>query len=475
MHVNIGMNFVIFYFLVLRVSLKKVEAYFKISGFVCCLFLSFFSHAVEETLILSPGERVFLSRPANQVLRVGDKSLIEIKLVEGKFSLFARKKGQTLLISGDKRYQLFIMDPHLKTKAFHLDRLLKQFKGLSWSLLSVSDMDKKQSRLKEASQKFIIEGELYRFSDWLSLKKASEKYNFEYEFKASMDQELKKISIYFFKNHLKKPFDILWRELPFVLVPEGAPLEDYQEKLSVFGLEVREGKNWFFKAPLLEVELAVVESLSSSSFFAGGSLSEKLSGFTDILSLLNFLKNSGKGKSLHHSTLLAQSGKSLELESGGQIPFSSFHLKSEKHSTSWKSHGLKLSLTPQLGRKKQILLKIKARLSEPLAFNSGDGAPSLKNQTLETEMVLSAGRIFKLFELKKRAKSRNLKGGVSILLNDLNFFNKSHNKYNVNQVILLQIKVLDLANPSKSVSDKVLKDTQRDTKKKTYKKDIEIW
>ena len=393
------------------------------------IFVVFSSKAEEKTLILSPGETVFLDRPANQTLRIGDKSLVKVESLAGRISLLATKKGQTRLLNGNQNYQLFILDRDLKRKASHLESLLKPFKGLRWTLTP--------------PETFQILGELYRFSDWLSLKKTFEKQAFHYEFKANMEEEIKKLANYYLKTQLKKPFEILWENLPFVSVPEGSSLQEYQKKLSAFGLKVKAEKNWFFKAPLLEIEFVVVESLSSSSFFSGGSLNQSLSGFSSMLSFLNFLKSSGKGESRRHSSVLVQSGKNIVLESGGQIPFSSFHLKSEHQSTNWKSYGLKLNLKPQLDSRKQIFLQIQARLSEPLALNSVGTAPPLKNQTLETEMVLETGRIFKLFDFKKKSKGRSFQSRLSFLLKELNLLNGSQSDYDRTQFILIRINIVD--------------------------------
>ena len=385
---------------------------------------------MDQPLILSPGERVVLDAPASRKIRAGDKSLVLIEAKGLKLSILARKKGQTLLVIGNNRYKLFILEDSLKLQALHLERLLSGLKGLEWSL--------------SPSWKFQIFGELYRFSDWLELKKAFKKYPFEYEFKARMEGELKNISSYYFKQKLKKPLEVLWGGLPFVSVPEGSYLPAYQSRLKAFGLQAQERKGWFFKAPFVQIDLAVVESLSSSSFFSGGNLDKSLSGFSSMLSFLSFLKNSGKGKSLHHSSVLAQSGKSLELESGGQMPFSSFQVKTERETVNWKSHGLKLTLKAHVGEKNQLRLQLKLRLSEPLAFSAGSSsAPALKNQTLQTEMILNEGRIFKLFEMKKKSKSRNLQGRLAFLLKDLNFLSGGQNTYSMSQFIFIQIKILE--------------------------------
>ena len=380
----------------------------------------------------------------NRILRIGDKSLVSMQAMGRGISLMARKRGTTRLVSSDKSYRIYVLDADLKRQALALNKLLKGFKGLSWTLRFDENRDSESQNKKPPL--FIIQGELYRFSDWLSLKKTFEKQAFKYEFQASMDQEMKRITHYYLKEELSQPFEILWEDLPFLAVPQGALLSDYEQKLAPLGLKVREEKDWFFKAPLLELEFAVVESLSS--FFLGGGFHQKLNTFRDLLSFLNFLKSSGKGKSLHHSVVLVQSGKSIELESGAQLPFSTFHVKSEQHSTSWKSHGLKISLKPQVDRKQQIFLEIKARLSEPLALNLGGGASPLKNQTLQTEMLLSAGKIFKIFELKK--KSKGLASQAQFQFLNFNFLNGSHNRHRTTQAIFIRINVLNSLEESQS-------------------------
>ena len=423
-----------------KIGMRLLFYFFLLSPF---FFWNFEVRAGDQTLILSPGEKIFLTQIENRILRIGDKSLVSMQALGTGISLRARKRGTTRLVSSDKSYRIYILDADLKRQALALNELLKGFKGLSWTLRFDENLDSESKN--KTSSLFIIQGELYRFSDWLSLKKAFEKQAFEYEFQASMDQEMKRITQYYLKQELSQPFEILWEDMPFLAVPQGSLLSYYEQKLAPLGLKVREEKAWFFKAPLLELEFAVVESLSS--FFLGGGFHQKLNTFRDLLSFLNFLKSSGKGKSLHHSVVLVQSGKSIELESGGQIPFSSFHVKSEQHSTSWKSHGLKISLKPQLDRKNQIFLKIKARLSEPLALNSGGGAVPLKNQTLQTEMLLSAGKIFKIFELKK--KSKGLASQTQFQFFNFNFFNGSHNRHQTTQSIFIRINVLNFLEDSK--------------------------
>ena len=382
------------------------------------LILAGFSSYSLETLILSPGEKTVIPAPYDQKIRVGNKAILQLEQKGSGVLIFARSKGESLLVAGSKRYRLLILSPNKKEQARSLSKLLQAMRGLKWTFFE---------------EGFQIQGELYRFSDWLDLAKHSKKHNLKYEFKAQMDEELKKVSLYYFQKILGRPLKIFWRELPSVRLPQKAPLLLYQNLLKPFGLIPREQEGWFFKAPFIQIEWAVVESLSSSSI--EGALSKK---WSSLPLFLNFIKSSGWGKSLHRSFVLAQSGQVLQLEAGGQIPFSQYNFKTEQESLSWKSYGWSLNLIPTLDVHRQIHLKMKARLSEPLSFSSSS-PPPLKNQKIETEMVLEPLEIVKLFEWRKSSRGRH----YGFKFNSLPTLFGGPNRYKSNQSIFLQMRILD--------------------------------
>lgn len=392
------------------------------------LFFLFYAYlSFGQTLILSPGEKAWIPWPADQKVRLGDKSLLILKKEKSQISLLAKKPGQTLLTTQDQYYEIFIFDKDNKTKVLQLDSLLKQLWGLRWSL--------------STDNIFQITGRLYRFSDWLNIMKIAKQYNIPFHFKAKMDEELKSISSYYFNKVLNLKAQANWSELPYVSIPSGALLSNY-ENLKAFGLIPKEEESWFFKAPLLKIDLAIVETLSSSVFSSGGSLPTALGQFSSIFALLNFLKSSGKGKTLHHSSISAQSGKEILLNSGGQIPFPSYNLKTEQKSTNWKSHGLQIHLTPLVDKKNQIKLKIKARLSEPLSFSSLEQAPPLKSQNLSSEFILDDGQILKIFQLNKKSKGRQYNNQFGFAEAIPRILSGGQNKYKMTQSVFIQAKIL---------------------------------
>ena len=142
-----------------------------------------------KRLILSPAEKVFLPLPLNKKVKIGDKSLVEIQPEQGQLSLLAKKEGQTLLISGRSHYEIFIFNVEKKHQALQLDKLLKKFWGLNWSLSS--------------EHVFQITGQLNRIYDWAELAKASEQHNILYEFRALPVEGLKPPIQHYFKELFK--------------------------------------------------------------------------------------------------------------------------------------------------------------------------------------------------------------------------------------------------------------------------------
>lgn len=401
--------------------------------FLSLTVLLFYSHnSFCERLFLSLAEKAFLPLPHNQKVHIGNHSLVAIQKEKGQLSLLAKKKGHTLLITGNKQYEIFIFDKNKKLQALKLNQLLKNCWGLNWSL---SD-----------NNTFRVTGTLNRIHDWVDLFKLSKQHNIIYEFKALAGEGLKKPIQYYFKSLFKNktPPEIAWSKLPFVDIPKGVNLSYYQKLLQPFGLTPKEDPLWLSHAPFIEIEMALVEKLNSSGWSFGGETNpnNSFSQFSSLLNFLKFLNNSGKGKTLHHSSIVAQSGQPLQLQSGGQLPFNSYNLKTEQHSVQWKSHGFRLNITPKLGKQQHIELAIKAKVSEPLAFASANSPPPIKTQNLENTVVLKDGEILKLFQLKKYSQGTQNQGQLDFLLNLPGSLFSGKNSSQMTQLIFIQAKVI---------------------------------
>lgn len=398
--------------------------------FLLSLLVLYSPDARPERLVLSLGEKARLPLPADQTIRIGNKSLVAIQKEGGGISLLARKEGWTRLSAGGKNYDILIFSHETKLKVLKIDKLLKSFWGLSWSLSEKGDLQ--------------ITGTLNRLSDWIDLMEISRAHSISYQFKAQLEEGLEKSISHYFNALFKGPIppEILPGELPFVRIPQGAELSEYEKQLQPFGLIAKEDPLWLFPAPFIEIEMVVVESLRSSSWSFGGSASPEKTqlNFGSLLGFLNFLKSSGGGKALHHSSIIAQSGQKLQIQSGGQIPFHSYNFKTEQKSASWKSHGLNLSLTPRAGKKGRIELDIQANMSEPLAFAGAEEPPPLKTQSWTGKITVNGGQIVRLFQLKKQSQGQESGGqfGLSDLTRSLL---SGNSRRQMAQTLFIQAKI----------------------------------
>ena len=132
--------------------------------------------------------------------------------------------------------------------------------------------------------------------DWLQLAKVAKKHNILYEFKALPGEDLNPVIQSFFQDIFKreKP-EIQWQQLPLALIPKEADSFFYEKKLQPFGLVPKKDQNWFSKASFIEIEIALLETKSSSSLALGGKGEHQELSFSSLLSLLNFLKAKGEG------------------------------------------------------------------------------------------------------------------------------------------------------------------------------------
>ena len=304
--------------------------------------------------------------------------------------------------------------------------LLKSFLGLSWSLSPENILQ--------------IEGRLHRIYDLIKLAELSKKTGLNYEFKALVDEDLKKP----LEDYLKKEFEdqflmeIDFDDLPFVFVRKSKiPLA--KKKLRLFGFKVKEDPLWLDPSSFIEIEMAVVESVKTSGQSMGGEV-EDLSLFSNLLSFLNFLKSSGGGRTLHHSKVVGQSGEKLEMSLGGQIPYKELDLKTLSQGSSWKSHGFELDILPRVGKKGFIELDLKAEISEPLPSTERSSPPPLKTKNFKNKFILKNNQILKIFEMKKESLSKTHNLGAGFALKNLAEMGRHARQIKLTHSVFLQVR-----------------------------------
>ncbi|MGI9549286.1 MAG: hypothetical protein ACR2M7_04865 [Bdellovibrionales bacterium] len=397
-------------------------------------FFSWFS--LGENLILSVGEKRILNLQTQRVIHIGQKDLVSLSSVDENLHLLGKKEGQTFLTIGSKTYKVFVLKEKTKQDLLLLDSIIQKTWGLHWTL--------SKDHVPQ------ITGQLHRIYDWVEISKQAQRYNIHYEFKAQLGEDLQPTLEVFFKNYFKNKLvpDIQWTHLPFAFLPKEAPLAFYEAQLKAFGLKIQKDQDWFHSFPFINIEIALIETNSSSSLFFGNNHNsqDQLSSFKSLLNLLNLMKSSGKGKTLHHSSVLAQHGKEVHIHNGGEIPFSKYNSETKEHSTDWKSYGLDLRLTAFLDKKEQIVLKIQGDLSEPLSTPMEGKAPPMKNQRIKVNLQTQDQRIVKIYHQKKQGTGTFSKGGLDFSFSFLKSLVRNHRNYNNSQIILIQPKIIRKAN-----------------------------
>ncbi len=398
-------------------------------GFFYC-FICF-----SEITLISLGEKRKLPLSPDRVVHIGNKKLLSLSTYGNDLHLLGKKEGQTFLTLGSKNYKIIVLKENTKKHLLLLDKIIKKTWGLNWTL-------SKENMIQ-------ITGQLNRMYDWVQIAKLSKAYNIKYEFTAQLGESLEPVVLAFFKSLLKDHIipEIQWTKLPIALIPKKAQISLYEKKLAPFGLKIQQDEKWFSKPPFIEIEIALIETTSSSSLFFGNNSTNKdeISPMTSLLKLLNLLKTSGRGKTIHHSSVLTQNGQEVHIRNGGEIPFSKYNNETKQHSTQWKSYGLNLHITALLDKKETIELKIKGEISEPLSILMKDGPPPLKNQTLKTTVKVKNKEIVKIYHQKKEGTGTFSKGGLGFSFSFLKSIVRNNNKYQTSQMILLYPKIIKKA------------------------------
>lgn len=394
------------------------------------LLLFVFAPAFGEDLLFYLGEKKQLPLPEDLVAHFGDQKILSVQKEGDYITLRGRAEGGTWLTLGGKSYRIFVLDKMDLEKTLLVSQLLKKMWGLKWTL--APDLE--------------IRGHLNSFSDWIALSKLSEKENISYSFKARLGEGIEEEATRFFNSLFKESdlSEISLKSLPWVAAPKGSDLHFYKSKLKPFGLEPREDPNWFSVKPFIKIEVAHLEVSESSELGLGTAprlLDEEMFLFSSLLKFIEFLKVKGEGQVIEHSTLFAQKGENLKIHSGGQIPFSQYNFQTHQESTHWKQYGLTLNITPELDRKKNILLKIKVEFSEPEALLPDGRTPPLKNQKMETAFQLKNGQVIKIFQREKKGHRTGYKGGFLSYIPFVHSLSRNQHNFKSVQVILIRPEI----------------------------------
>ena len=405
--------------------------------FLFSLIIAFsppFSSAWGKDLLFYVGEKKLFPLPRDAVAHVGDPKILSVNQEEDRLVLRARKKGVSWLALDGAARKVIVLEKTALQQARGLQRLLENMWGLRLIFRPEPE----------------VQGRLNSFEDWLALAQFSRKTGARYAFKARLGEGIGEEAAAFFQTVLlrDRPLsEISLKFIPFLPVPDKSDVLFYERAFRPFGLKPKKEPTWTAVRPFIKIELALAETGRSSSLSLGAAPGRFLAdgeafSFPSILKFLEFLKARGGGRVLQRSLLLAQGGETLQVHSGGQIPFRQYNFQTRQESSQWKSYGMTLSLTPKIDSRRNILLEIKAEFSEPEAAISGNKAPPLKSQRVETSFKLKSGQIVKALQIEK---SSQRKGGGGGFLSSAPFIDslsgRSHG-FKSRQMILLRPEIL---------------------------------
>ncbi len=185
-------------------------------------------------------------------------------------------------------------------------------------------------------------------------------------------------------------------------------------------------------------------------------------GFASALaSRLKLLATDGEAVILAEPQLAARSGRSAAMHVGGRIPIIVPGGVGGPGTVTQERYGVKLSMTPTIGRDNSIQAKVSAELSEPDATVSINGISGFKERMVETVFNVSDGQTMVLSGLIQRRRENSVQkvpllGDIPLLGHA--FRSSSDKELESEVVIFVTAKIVD---PSHNGVVKTIDATQK--------------
>lgn len=368
----------------------------KIFIFLFSAFYPFHQKIFSKTL---PLKKTFLPIGGSKTLKVAplhsvhvsNGKVIQVKDLEDKILIYGKKSGESFITSGKYQYKIYVLKKRTFQILNQIQNLLKTFKGLHFKIVH---------------NKIIVDGELFRLSDWVYLSKVftsthenqKEPYYF---FKAKMSPEIKKRVHQFFENKMKN-LGRIWSTSQLNLNDHFIELSKEEKKdqffwiknFYPFGLPLIFSKYKVQLSPMVRVQIHIAEINKSWQRQFGFKwpevLQTKIFPFQlskESLSLeLQSLENKGEGQLLASPSLVCQSGSEASFLAGGELPIKTSSQYNSR--VLWKPHGILLNIKPVAESNGHMSIEISAEVSFLNHGQSINGIPSLKTNRISSHFNL---------------------------------------------------------------------------------------
>ena len=364
-----------------------------------------------DRIVLAVGESYRLRAPLGASAWLSTGRVISLREQNLHFVLQAKKTGEVLLNVNHKLYRVQVLSRADKQKWMRLNQFLQSRKGLT---------------LQVSKGEFYINGQLLRIKDFKDLVQFCQTQNITYFFQTKVPVALQAPLKQFLKQQFfqqQESLHILWEEQPLaILLPARHPhINFYKRLFKNQGIVIKEDSSLMAQLPSIELQLLLVESSRNSSFqirknwgspFVSRLLKPKL--FQEILSSLQAMEQKGLAHILSQATLLTEHGKEARFHSGGEVPIPDFHPETGQATIKWKPYGIQLSFESKTDWNNNIHIQVQAETSEVDHSQSASTSPSIRNNKINTSLVLRDGQTIALTTLVRRQGGKSFSAPLPV-------------------------------------------------------------
>lgn len=351
-----------------------------------------------EIVICRQQSRYFSAGP-NQVIRIGDGSVLKAREVKGGVNIVGKKQGKSRLDIGGKTHIVRVV--FLPQCQFY-----KKLKDITKRMLGPA------VNIKE--HKVNISGHIYRWSDWLNIANNADELTYSvnakidedvrFKAQAHIDQKLNSLGLPKLELNFSPP-------LSAHLSVEQKENKELTSILRKFGFAVKASKTKLSLKPLVRVKIMVAEVSRSMSRELGlewgisysAQLLPKYTPIGDVYLNLKAMEANGSGQILAAPTLLSRSGSKAEFLVGGEFPVKTYGFKSQ--GVQWKKHGVHLSIQPKADWTGKMSINLTSEVSSIDPTTSVSGIPALKTNRVQTHFDLEKSRTIALSGLIRKDRT----------------------------------------------------------------------
>lgn len=374
------------------------------------LFLIFIFNAKSNAavkLTLSVAQVKDFHVPSDYKIQIGQRSVLGAVDMGAKVRIIAKKVGESSLQVGPVIYLVQVVPQASALHRKNFSDMLKTMMG---------------PRLNPSVYPLVVEGNIYRFSDWRKMQKLSVDKNIMFQMKADLDQDViadaeNEIRRSLSERNLPAP-QFSWRGVATATYAKSfeALKPRLLSVLEPYGLTLRFEKSQLKIEPLIRIQIVVAEVSHMIQNKIGVSwpdaiaaqVSPKLGGPSSLEVIVRAIEDEGLGQILASPTLLAKSGGQSDFLAGGEIPIRVTSRNSAD--VIWKRHGIFLQMNPHADLSGQIKMDLVTEISMVDGGNSIEGVPAIKTNRISSQFDLASAETIVLSGLVRNEWFKNSSG-----------------------------------------------------------------